>query len=66
MIRYLLANPLPTGTFLNVNFPKQRKTGIKGIRFTKQGKEYWAENPEQREHPAEGALLLVRGKIGRI
>ncbi len=30
------------------------ETRMKGIRFTKQGMEYWAENPEQREHPAEG------------
>jgi 5'-nucleotidase len=55
MIRYVLEHPLPTGTFLNVNFPKNIEKGIKGIRFTKQGKEYWAENPELREHPAEGS-----------
>jgi 5'-nucleotidase len=53
IIRYILENPLPVGTFLNVNFPKDLQKGLKGIRFTKQGKEYWAENPEQREHPAE-------------
>jgi 5'-nucleotidase len=52
--QYLLEHPLPSGTFLNVNFPKQMEQGIKGVRFTKQGREYWAENPEQREHPAEG------------
>ncbi|MBS0272687.1 MAG: 5'/3'-nucleotidase SurE [Proteobacteria bacterium] len=55
VIHYLLSHPLPEGTFLNVNFPKHTETGIKGIRFTKQGKEYWTENPEQREHPAEGS-----------
>lgn len=54
MIHYLLEHPLPAGTFLNVNFPKLREAGIRGIRLTKQGREYWAENPEQREHPAEG------------
>jgi 5'-nucleotidase len=53
IIHYFLENPLPTGTFLNVNFPKQ-EAKIKGIRLTKQGKEYWAENPEKREHPTEG------------
>ncbi len=53
VIDYLLRHPLPKGTFLNVNFPTHTETGIKGIRFAKQGKEYWAENPEQREHPAE-------------
>jgi len=34
---------------------------MKGIRFTKQGKEYWAENPEQREHPAEGSAYYWLG-----
>lgn len=55
IMQYLLEHPLPNGTFLNVNFPKHMDKGIKGIRFTKQGREYWAENPEQREHPAEGS-----------
>lgn len=55
IIHYLLKHPLPSGTFLNVNFPQATTTKIKGIRFTKQGLEYWAENPEQREHPAEGS-----------
>jgi 5'-nucleotidase len=55
IIQYLLSHPLPLGSFLNVNFPSQHiQKGIKGFRFAKQGKEYWAENPEQREHPAEG------------
>lgn len=55
IVNYLFEHPLPTGTFLNVNFPKHTEAGIKGIRFTRQGMEYWAENPEQREHPAEGS-----------
>ena len=54
LIHYMLAHPLPSGTFMNVNFPKNLEMGIRGIRFTKQGKEYWAENPEQRNHPGEG------------
>ena len=45
MIQYLLKHPLPAGTFLNVNFPKYTGTQMKGIRFTKQGLAYWAENP---------------------
>lgn len=55
MIEYILAHPLPKGTFLNVNFPNDRDGGIKGVRFAKQGKEYWTENPEERAHPAEGS-----------
>lgn len=54
IIEYLLAHPLPAGTFLNVNFPRHMEDGIKGIRLARQGKEYWAENLEQRIHPAEG------------
>lgn len=61
IIHYCLENPLPAGTFLNVNFPKNLENGVKGIRFTKQGKEYWAENPEQREHPAEGSSYYWLG-----
>lgn len=53
IVQYVLEHSLPSGTFLNVNFPKHTKEGIKGFRFAKQGKEYWAENPEAREHPFE-------------
>ncbi len=55
LIHYTLAHPLPPETFMNVNFPKNLEGGIRGIRFTRQGKEYWAENPEQRNHPGEGS-----------
>lgn len=55
IIQYLIEHPLSAGTFLNVNFPKHMENGMKGVRLAKQGMEYWAENPEQREHPAEGS-----------
>jgi 5'-nucleotidase len=54
IVKYALENTLPQGTFLNVNFPRKSMGEIKGIRLAKQGKEYWVENPEHREHPAEG------------
>lgn len=54
ILDYVLENPLPSGTFLNVNFPEKQYGPIKGIRMTHQGKEYWAENPEVRQHPIEG------------
>ena len=44
---------MPTGTLLNVNFPKH-KYGVKGFKLTRQGKEVWAEDPHERNHPAEG------------
>lgn len=54
IVNYVLAHPLPSGTFLNVNFPKNIHQEIKGLRFATQGKEYWSESPEERSHPAEG------------
>ena len=54
IVNYVLKHPLPIGTFLNVNFPSKEYGPIKGVRLTHQGKEYWAENPEQRQHPFEG------------
>lgn len=50
---YVINHPLPSGTFLNVNFPPRKHGEIKGIRFARQGKEYWIENPEVRYHPFE-------------
>lgn len=61
IVQYILENPLPSGTFLNVNFPKKSEGKIKGIRLAKQGKEYWVENPEHREHPMEGSSYYWLG-----
>ncbi|OJU82709.1 MAG: 5'/3'-nucleotidase SurE [Chlamydia sp. 32-24] len=52
--QYVLDNPLPKGTLLNVNFPSNSHV-IQGVKFTKHGKEYWVENPDKRFHPAEGS-----------
>lgn len=54
LVRYILDQPLPEGSFLNVNFPAKITNRINGIKITKQGKEFWAENPDERIHPAEG------------
>lgn len=55
IVQYVFENPLPEATFLNVNFPSSSSTQeIKGMRMTRQGKQYWAENPERRHHPVEG------------
>jgi 5'-nucleotidase len=51
---YVLNHPLPRGTLLNVNFPSATHGTIKGFKMTRQGKEYWGENPEKRYHPVEG------------
>lgn len=54
LIHYVSQHALPSGTFLNVNFPKQTEKGIQGMRFARQGKECWLESPEKRIHPVEG------------
>ncbi|MES2274171.1 MAG: 5'/3'-nucleotidase SurE [Chlamydiota bacterium] len=62
LIRHFLENPLPAGTFLNVNFPCNAKDGIKGLRMAKQGKGYWIESPEQRIHPEGLPYYWLGGK----
>lgn len=54
IVDHMLQHPLPAGTLLNVNFPEKGNGGIKGLKMTRQGKEYWGENPDKRVHPSEG------------
>lgn len=55
IVQHVLENPLPTGTLLNVNFPSKTHTEIQGFRMTRQGKEFWIEDPDMRKHPVEGS-----------
>jgi 5'-nucleotidase len=50
IVQHVQENPLPSGTLLNVNFPSGP---IKGIKLTRQGKEYFMEDPTMRNHPFE-------------
>lgn len=62
IVQHSLSHPMPSGTLLNVNFPDHEKYGkIKGFRMTRQGKEFWAENPDKRTHPAEGKAYYWLG-----
>lgn len=54
VVQYVMQHGLPQGTLLNVNFPEKSHGGIKGFKLACQGKEYWAENPDCRNHPTEG------------
>lgn len=54
ILRHVLECPLSKGTLLNVNFPVSNAAGIQGVRMTRQGKEFLVENPDKRQHPAEG------------
>lgn len=64
--QYVLHHPLPDGTFLNVNFPKQSHHEIKGVRFATQGKEHWVENPEKRQDPVEGNYFWLGAKLAEF
>ena len=46
---YILQSFLPTGTFLNVNFPSI--TPILGVKLARQGYGFWAEDPLENRHP---------------
>lgn len=50
IVEHFLEHPPTDGTVLNVNFPSKFEK-YKGIRFTKQGKGLWIEEPDQRIHP---------------
>lgn len=52
IVKDALANPLPRGTLLNVNFP-EKKHEVKGFKLARQGQQYWGADPDERTHPAE-------------
>lgn len=60
-VKYLLEHPLPRGSFLNVTFP-DHKGPVKGIRLAKQGRGYWVENPEARQHPQGHSYYWLGGQ----
>jgi len=47
----VLANKLPDGTVLNVNFPKLKLEEIKGIKICRQAKAIWMEKFDKRKTP---------------
>jgi len=51
LIQHFLSHPLPMGTLLNVNFPTNFPNEAKGLRFARQGKGHWVEQPDRRIHP---------------
>ncbi|UKT62787.1 5'/3'-nucleotidase SurE [Pedobacter mucosus] len=55
----VLANGLPVGTLLNVNFPKG--DGIKGIKICRQANAKWAEEFEERIDPYKRPYYWLTG-----
>ena len=66
LIQHFLANPLPAGTFLNVNFPYNCKDGVKGLKIARQGKSYWTESPDKRIHPEGVPYYWLGGVWGAV
>ncbi|MBS0624954.1 MAG: 5'/3'-nucleotidase SurE [Verrucomicrobia bacterium] len=62
LIRHMLKHPLPTGSFLNVNFPLNCQSGVKGFKLGKQGRGYWIEAPEERTHPEGTPYYWLGGR----
>jgi len=50
IVQHVLDEPLPKGTFLNINFPTENGD-IVGFKLARQGKGYWLENLHERLHP---------------
>ncbi len=54
IVNHTLEHSLPSGTLLNVNFPSRTCGEIKGYKLARQGKQFWAEDPDKRFHPSRG------------
>jgi 5'-nucleotidase len=62
LVEYTLANPLPTGCFLNVNFPHAAHEKVKGFRLTRQGRGRWSEDPSLHLNTEHGSSYWLGGK----
>ena len=61
IVDYLVAHPLPDGTFLNVNFPALPAEEIKGYRMARQGKSYWIETPTKNLETETHTVYWLEG-----
>lgn len=62
LIQHFLENPMPRGSFLNVNFPMNCKDGVKGFKMARQGEGCWLESPDRRSHPLGTPYYWLGGK----
>ncbi|MFC0780337.1 5'/3'-nucleotidase SurE [Flavobacterium sp. HJSW_4] len=58
-----LANKLPLGVVLNVNFPKLKESEIKGIKVCRQAKAYYAQKFDKRQTPFGKDYYWLAGKF---
>ncbi len=59
----VLANGLPDGTILNVNFPKLKTHEIKGIKICRQAKAMWEEKFDKRVTPFGKEYYWLTGEF---
>lgn len=59
----VLSNKLPTGTILNVNFPKLKHDEIKGIKICRQAKAIWMEKFDKRKTPQGKDYYWLTGEF---
>ena len=63
IVREALAKGIPTGTALNVNFPKRSKSEIKGIRVCRQARAKWQEEFDERLDPHNRKYYWMTGNF---
>lgn len=59
----VLANGLPEGVVLNVNFPKLKQHQIKGVRVCRQAKAIWMEKFDKRQTPQGKDYYWLTGEF---
>ncbi len=59
LVQYLLENPLPNGSLLNVSFPEAKD--VLGVKMARQGKGYHKESPRKGIHPEGRSYYWMGG-----
>ena len=59
----VLEKGLPKGVCLNVNFPQQNGSKIKGIKVVRQGKAIWDETFDERKDPHKRDYYWLKGEF---
>ncbi len=63
LVPYLLSNPLPAGTLLNVNVPPGATGGIRGARVTRLGRRRYQNIFEERTDPRGRSYYWMAGEL---
>jgi 5'-nucleotidase len=59
--RAMLAEPLPEGTFLNINVPNVTGAELKGVRYTRQGRKRYRDRLARTDEPDAPGFYWVWG-----